>query len=48
MHDLGKANEVQLLVSSVNLNAVDENGNSALMVAAERGKNKLVVKLFKH
>lgn len=39
--DPGKANEVQILLSSTNLNAADENGNSALMVAAERGDQSI-------
>lgn len=33
-------NEAQLLIHSNNINAMDENGNSALMLAAERGDNK--------
>lgn len=38
LNDLGNENEVQLLVHSANLNAVDENGNSAvLLAAAEKG-----------
>lgn len=37
LNDLGNENEVQLLVHSTNLNAMDENGNSALLLAAERG-----------
>lgn len=33
-------NEAQLLIHSTNINAVDENGNTALMLAAERGDDK--------
>lgn len=35
----GNENEVQLLLDSTNLIAVDENGNSALLLAAEKGDN---------
>lgn len=35
----GNENEVQLLLDSTNLIAVDEKGNSALLLAAEKGDN---------
>ena len=37
MNNSGNENEAQLLLHKTNLNAVDENGNSAIMLAAERG-----------
>lgn len=41
MNDSGNENGFQLLVHSTNLNSVDENGNSAITLAAERGDNDI-------
>lgn len=37
----GNQQEAQALLDSNKLNAADENGNSALILAAERGNNAL-------
>lgn len=37
IHYSGNENEVQLLVHSTNINAVDGKGNSALILAAQKG-----------
>lgn len=37
LNNPGKENEALLLIHTINLNAQDENGNSALLLAAERG-----------
>lgn len=42
MNDPGNENEVQLLVHSSNINSVDENGNTALQLAAQRGDNSTI------
>lgn len=40
LNDLGNENEAERLVDNTNLNAVDESGNSALLIAADRGNKK--------
>lgn len=45
----GNENEVQrLLMNGANLNATDENGNSALLLAAAKGYNIITYKLHIH
>lgn len=38
INDLGNENEIRPLIHSTIINSVDENGNTALLLAAEKGK----------
>lgn len=44
LNDLGNLNEIELFLHGSNLNAVDENsGNSAIMLAAEKGDKIIII-----
>lgn len=44
MNNPGNENKIRPLIQSSNVNSVDENGSSALLLAAEKGYNQCVFK----
>lgn len=43
INDSGNQNEVQRLVNGFNIDSVDGNGNTALILAAERGDEQWII-----